>query len=146
MSDHAVENNPRKELLFVALFAVMLLSMIGLIFYGGYFRPAAPSVETLLAERAAAAEKVVQPLEASSATPTEMVAAATDNTGTAAAAVSPADAPLPDQVAASTAAPVEPAPSTNSDTAPQPAATGVAEPNTATESRDVSTAAPVLGQ
>lgn len=145
MSDHAVENNPRKELLFVGLFAVMLLSIIGLIFYGGYFRPAAPSVETLLAESAANAEKTAAPLDASSATPTEMVSAAADNTATATTAVSPADAPLPDQVAAEPT-PIDPAANTNADAAPAPAATGTTAPNTATESRDVSTAAPVLGQ
>lgn len=141
MSDHTVENNPRKELMYVGLFAVLLLSIIGLIFYGGYFRPAAPSVETLLAEMAAAAEPVAAPLDASTATPTEMVDAAADNT----AAVSPADAPLPDQAAAEPA-PVDPAAGTNGDTAPAPEATGTTDPNTATESRDVSTAAPVLGQ
>jgi cytoskeletal protein RodZ len=142
MSDHAVENNPRKELMFVGLFAVMLLSIIGLIFYGGYFRPAAPSVETLLAEAAANAEKAAAPIDASTATPTEMVNAAADNTGTAPAAVSPADAPLPtDQATAA-----DPAASTNADVAPATEAAGTAAPNTATESRDVSTAAPVLGQ
>ena len=150
MSDHAVENNPRKELLYVGLFAVMLLSIIGLIFYGGYFRPAAPSVETLLAERAAAAEKTATPLDASTATPTEMVSAAIDSTATTSAApasgaVSPADAPLPNQVAAEPM-PIDPAANTNGDTAPAPVTTGTAAPNTATESRDVSTAAPVLGQ
>jgi len=145
MSDHAVENNPRKELLFVGLFAVMLLSIIGLIFYGGYFRPAAPSVDTLLAEMAAA-KPAAAPIDASTATPAEMVNAATDSSATAPAAVSPADAPLPDQAAAATPAPVDPAAGTNSDTAPAPEATGTTAPNTATESRDVSTAAPVLGQ
>lgn len=145
MSDHAVENNPRKELLFVGLFAVMLLSIIGLIFYGGYFRPAAPSVETLLAEMAAAAEPTAEPLDASTATPTEMVNAATDNTATASSAVSPADAPMPDQAAAEPM-PIDPAANTNGDTSPAPAATGTTDPNTATEGRDVSTAAPVLGQ
>jgi|GEM_PF-4840680 len=145
MSDHAVENNPRKELLFVALFAVMLLSIIGLIFYGGYFRPAAPSVETLLAEAAAAAEKTAEPLEASTTTTAEMVDAAADNTGTADAAMSPAEAPLPDQVAAEPT-PIDPAANTNGDASPTPEVTGTTAPNTATESRDVSTAAPVLGQ
>ena len=53
MSDHAVENNPRKEMMYVGLFQLMILGIVGLIFYGGYFRPAAPSVETLLAEAAA---------------------------------------------------------------------------------------------
>lgn len=141
MSDHAVENNPRKELMYVGLFAVMLLSIIGLIFYGGYFRPAAPSVETLLAEAAAAAEKSAEPLDASTTTTAGLVDAAAGNIGNA---VSPADAALPDQVAVEPAEPLDS--NTNGDAAPAPVAEGIATPNTATESRDVSTAAPVLGQ
>ncbi|MEC7120249.1 MAG: hypothetical protein VXW65_10150, partial [Pseudomonadota bacterium] len=78
--DHAVENNPRKELLYVGLFALMLSAIIGLIFYGGYMRPAAPSVETLLSQMAESSQEQPQPVDASAATPAEMVAEATDST------------------------------------------------------------------
>lgn len=143
MSDHVVENNTRKEMLFVGLFQLMILGIVGLIFYGGYMRPAAPSVESLIAQAAAAADKTAEPIDASTATPSEMVSVASDATATTPAGVSPANAPLPDQVAAETV-PVDPAASTNSDAAPAPAATGLAVQDPATESREVSTAVPVL--
>lgn len=141
MSDHAVENNPRKELLFVGLFKLMLLGIVGLIFYGGYFRPAAPSVETLLAEAAAATEEAAAtPVDASTTSTAEMVAVAAAD----------ANAPAPAETvtaAESTSENMTPdaASDTNADTtAESPIGIAVAEP--ATESRDTSTAAPVLGQ
>lgn len=146
MSDHAVENNPRKEMMYVGLFQLMILGIVGLIFYGGYFRPAAPSVETLLAEAAAieAAENTAAPIDASTASPAEMVQVATADT----AAPTPAAAPVATDATTANATP-DPAPETNADkTADTTTATATGTPAAvpATESRDVSTAAPVLGQ
>ena len=88
MSEHIVENNPKKEFLFALGGVALFLGIVLLIGISGYLRPAGEHITAESTEATAATAEAADTDAAATATPADATVTPTDTDGTVVAAES----------------------------------------------------------